>query len=133
MILINDTASALGLYTYEIRYGSKAYKIFIEKEFSFNTEHIAEREVLIKLINSSWESDEYIEQIKHIQPLEIEQLSTDSYIGYVMNYSLYPDVKDEIIQIYEDEELEGRSKQIEFIGEEFIYYDDEDNDEGDYE
>lgn len=133
--LINDTASALGLYTYEIRYGSKAYKIFIEKEFSFNTEHIAEREVLIKLINSNWESDEFIEQIKHIQPLEIEQLSTDSYIGYVMNYSLYPDVKDEIIQIYEDEELESRSKQIEFIGEAFIYNDDEYNDEddGDYE
>lgn len=131
--LINDTASALGLYTYEIRYGAKAYKIFVEKEFSFNTEHIAEREVLIKLINSSWESDEFIEQIKHIQPLEIEQLSMDSYIGYVMNYSLYPDVKDEIIQIYEDEELESRSKQIEFIGEEFLYNDDEDNDEENYE
>ncbi len=126
--LINDTASALGLYTYEIRYGSKAYKIFIEKEFSFMPEHIAQKEVLIKLINSNLAS-EFIESIEQIQPLEIEQLSADSYIGYLMNYSRYPEVKDEVAQIYEDDDLEDRSKQINFIGEKYFYYEDSADDE----
>ena len=126
--LINETASALGLYTYEIRYESKAYKIFIEKEFSFMREHITQREILIKLINSNWAS-EFIESIKQLQPLDIEQLSADSYVGYLMNYSRYPEVKDEVTQIYEDEDLGDRSKQINFIGEEYLYNDDEDKDE----
>lgn len=125
--LINDTASELRLYTYEIRYNSKAFKIFIEKEYSFIKEHIAQREILIKLFNSPWESNEFIEKIRQIQPLDIDEVTTDMYLGYLMNFSKFPEVKDEVTQLYEDENLEDRDSQINFIGEEYFFTDGEED------
>lgn len=58
--IIRETAYALRLFTYEIRYGSKAYKLFIEQKFSFKNENTTKREVILKLINQKYEHDEYL-------------------------------------------------------------------------
>lgn len=124
--VICNTAHSLRLFTYEIRYASKAYKIFIEQEFSFLKERTAKRELIIKMINDNWNYDELINAIKSIEPLQIEQLTVDKYIGYLINNSTETDVKDEISQIYEDENLGNRAEMIEFIGEDFQYELDQD-------
>lgn len=124
--VICNTAHSLRLFTYEIRYASKAYKIFIEQEFSFLKELTAKRELIIKMINDNWNYDELINAIKSIEPLQIEQLTVDKYIGYLINNSTETDVKDEISQIYEDDNLGNRAEMIEFIGEDFQYESDQD-------
>lgn len=124
--LIHETADLLRLFTYEIRYESKSYKIFVEQDFSFSKENTAKRELIINLINNTWQYDEFIDRIKSIEPLEIEQQSADKYISYLINSTRHTEVKDEITQIYEDEDnMLTRSNQIQFIGEDYFYKDDD--------
>ncbi len=115
--LICDTAYSLHLFTYEIRYGSKAYKIFIEQEFSFYKEHITQREIILKLINSP--TNKYIEPFHSIAPIDLENQTISNYIKYLINFSTCMDIKDEVSQIYEDNHLENRASQIELIGSEY--------------
>lgn len=124
--IIRETASILGLYTYEIRYDSKAYKVFVEQEFSFIRENTTKREIILHMISQKNADDEYLNKLKQIKPINLEQHTQDSYIGYLMNFQTYSDVKDEVAQIYEDEHLEYRVSEIGFIGEEYCY---EDSDE----
>lgn len=124
--IIHKTASILGLYTYEIRYDSKAYKVFVEQEFSFIRENTTKREIILHLISQKNVDDEYLNKLKQIKPINLEQHTQDSYIGYLMNFQTYSEIKDEIAQIYEDEHLENRVSEIGFIGEEYCY---EDSDE----
>ena len=126
---IRETAYALRLFTYEIRYGSNAYRIFIEQQFSFNKENTAKREVILKLINQKYEPDEYLDRIYQVQPLDLQQHSPDSYINYLMNFQDYPEIKDEVDQIYKDDELVNRSSEIAFIGEKFDYLEQDEEDD----
>lgn len=115
--LICDTAHSLRWFTYEIRYGSKAYKIFIEQEFSFYKEHITQREIILKLINSP--TNKYIEPFPSIAPIDLENHTISNYIRYLINFSACMDIKDEVSQIYEDNHLVNRASQIELIGSEY--------------
>lgn len=47
--IIHIEADRLNIFTYEIAYNSKAFKIFIEKEFDFENEKIMQRELFIYL------------------------------------------------------------------------------------
>lgn len=129
--IIRETAYELRLFTYEIRYGAKAYKIFIEQQFSFNKENTTKREVILKLINQRYERDEYLDKIYQVQPLNLQQHTPDSYINYLMNFQDYPEIKDEVNQIYEDDELVNRASEIAFIGEKFEYPEQDEDDDSD--
>ena len=123
---IRETASILGLYTYEIRYDSKAYKVFVEQEFTFLRENTTKREIILHMISQQKTDDEYLNKLLQIRPINLEQHTQDSYIGYLMNFQNYSEVKDEVAQIYKDEHLENRLSEIDFIGKEYFY---EDSDE----
>ena len=84
--IIRETASILGLYTYEIRYDSKAYKVFVEQEFSFIRENTTKREIILHMISQKNADDEYLNKLKQIKPINLEQHTQDSYIGYLMNF-----------------------------------------------
>lgn len=119
--IIQEAASILGLYTYEIRYGSKAYKVFIEQEFSFIRENTTKREIILHMISQQVPDDEYLNKLKRIKPINLEQHTQDTYVGYLMNFQTYSEVKDEVAQIYEDENLDDRNSEIDFIGKDFCY------------
>lgn len=127
--IIRETAYALRLFTYEIRYGSKAYKLFIEQQFSFKNENTTKREVILKLINQKYEHDEYLDKIYQVQSLDLHQHTPDSYINYLMNFQGYPEIKDEVNQIYEDDKLVNRASEIAFIGDEFDYPEQDEEDD----
>lgn len=129
--IIRETAYALRLFTYEIRYGSKAYKLFIEQQFSFKNENTTKREVILKLINQKYEHDEYLDKIYQVQSLDLQQHTPDCYINYLMNFQDYPEIKDEVNQIYEDDELVNRASEIAFIGEKFEYPEQDEEDDSD--
>lgn len=127
--IIQGTACVLSLFTYEIRYGSKAYKIFIEQEFSFDKENTTRREMILRLINHKIGSDEYLNKIGKIRPLKLTLFTENTYTNYLMNFQNYPEIKDEVNQIYEDDELVNRASEIAFIGEEFDYPEQDEEDD----
>ena len=54
--IIREAAGAKGIYTYEVRDYSKAYKLLLGNEFEFYSEDILWKELLIYLMNSKDES-----------------------------------------------------------------------------
>lgn len=112
--VICDTAYQLGIFTGEIRYESKSFKIFVEQEFTFEKEHIAQREILLHLIHSN--KDEYINKLQSISPIELGQHPTEQYVSYLIDFTNHTDIKDEISQVYEDNEDAARANIISFIG-----------------
>lgn len=114
--IISDESYRLGTYTYEIRYDSKAYKIFIEKEFDFENEHIMQREVFLYLLEK-FKEDYYQTIIGDIKPLKLSQYDLNTYISFLMNSQKYSFVKDEIESLYEEHKINNkRIEDISFIG-----------------
>lgn len=99
--LIKIEARRIGTFTHEIRYNSKAYKIFIEKEFDFKNEKLMQREVFLFLLKK-FPKDELKKFIDSIEPLPFEQYHTNQYIESILNIHKDGSVKDEMLSIYED-------------------------------
>ncbi len=112
--VICDTAYQLGIFTGEIRYESKPFKIFVEKEFTFEKEHLTQREILLHLFHS--DKDKYINKLRSINSIELGQHPTEQYVSYLMDFTNHTEIKDEISQVYEDNEDAERANIISFIG-----------------
>ena len=115
--VIRERAYEIGTFTYEIRYGSKAFKIFMSKQYTFENENNLKREIIISLINRNGLNDEFIDYIKTLTPLNFENYNSSHFIKYLFN-SIYDS---DIISDYEylmDEKLlpKGRNEEIEGIG-----------------
>ena len=68
---IESGATKHGLFTTEIRYGSKAFKIFLAKEFDFFPEELVWKEILIHLILS--EGGELKKVLEGFEPLDFHE------------------------------------------------------------
>lgn len=68
---IEESAREKGVFTYEVRTYSKAYKIFIKKEFDFYHEDVLWKEVLVFCLNKG--SDKYLELYKSLPPLGFDE------------------------------------------------------------
>jgi hypothetical protein len=99
--VIGTEASRNGTFTSEIRYGSKAFKIFMEKKFDFTEERIVQRESLLHILRNGIDP-KYQEFIDSIPPIKLESLTTDEYIKNVFCYDLNGQVKDELNYVYEE-------------------------------
>ena len=84
--IIDEEARRLNIYTYETRYGSKAFKIFTCKEFDFKAEKMLMAELLIFLINSEV-NEGILGFIKSINSLEFDPGLISEYI-YCLNHDL---------------------------------------------
>ena len=102
--LIRTEAYRLGTNTYEIAYNSKAFKIFIAKEFDFNKEKLMQREVSLFLMKSL-PKDEIKKIIDSIEPLEFGQLQTNKYFSSMFNYHEDRQVMDEMEYLYEEHQI----------------------------
>jgi len=129
--LIRKEASRIGTFTHEIRYNSKAYKIFIEQEFGFKNERLMQREVLLFLLKS-FPDDELKKFIDSITPLPFDQHHTNHYIESILNIHKDGSVKDEMLHLYEEERSsKERLNEILAIGSNinFDYFENSDSDE----
>lgn len=114
--LIRKETVRLGIYTHEIRYNSKSYKIFTEQEFEFKNERLMQREVLLHLLKN-FPDDELKKFIDTITPLPFEQCHTNHYIESILNIHKDGSVKDEMLYLYEeDRPSKDRLNQILAIG-----------------
>ncbi len=115
--LIRNRAYEIGTFTYEIRYKSKAFKIFTKKEYTFELENNFKRELIVSLINDSLK-DDFTDYIKSIKPLNFENHNSSYYITYLLNHINNLSVLNEYEYLLEDKQIpKGRYEEIAGIGE----------------
>lgn len=125
--ILREEAHRLGIFVYEIRYLSKAYKIFIMEQFDFEFENRIQKEVLIKLIND----DNLLlkEFLNEIKPLDFDNYDGNFYIKCILNRLTALNLDGELDVLYEEtENLEERIEFLDCLGNEDVsfYFDDED-------
>jgi hypothetical protein len=77
--IISKEALRLNIYTNEIRYNSKAAKIFLAKKFEFTEENVLWKELLIYFMNTDDVSG-YLDFIKSIEPLGFDHSLVRDYL-----------------------------------------------------
>ncbi len=114
-------------FTYELRYDSKAAKIFYanEKEYNFVDERICQKEILVYLMNNQNTNSGLIDFIKSIEPLELDNAVNNEYIKFL--FDIKDDtygVVDEISQIYEDRGFnKERFEMLSLLGKDGVSFD----------
>jgi len=120
--LVVKEANRLNLYTYEIRTFSKAYKIFIENDYTFEKEQILQKEILIYLIKNELDSGFKDHINKYLPALEFENGSENDYSKCLFNLMNCRMVVDELDVLYEDvEDKKLRLGAIDVIGSDCIF------------
>lgn len=126
--IIRKRAGEIGTFTYEIRYESKAFKIFMDKQYTFENENNLKREILISLLNENGLNDEFIDYIKSIEPLNFESYNSSHYIKYFFNnINDFSAINEYEYFIDEKQIPKGRNEDIYGIGES-LYLESEWND-----
>lgn len=130
--IIRDRARKLGTYTYEIRYGSKAFKIFMAKEFTFEVENNFKKEIIVSLLSKEGMNDEFKKYIQTLETVNLDEYNSSYYIQYLMNSVTNYNHLSEYQHLIEEKEIsKERINFIEPIGtEQHLDFDFED-DEGD--
>jgi hypothetical protein len=120
-------ARRLNIYTYEIRYGSKASKIFTFKKYDFFDEDILWKELLIYFTNST-EDYGQIKFIKSIEPLDFDPALAVDYMECFGSDVKKLAVMDELESLYEDlDNLRERKEMLHVVGNPNVHFEDEEN------
>lgn len=129
--IIRERAHEVGTYTYEIRYGSKAFKIFTAKEFTFDIENNFKREIIINLVHSNGFKDEFINYIASLERIRLDNDNSSHYIAYLFNSASNYSSTDEYKHLISEKQIPlNRKDDIEPIGRECYFgfgMDDEDH------
>jgi hypothetical protein len=127
--IVELEAGRLNIYTYEIRYGSKASKIFTFKKYDFFDEDILWKELLIFFVNSSEESGQ-IKFIKSIEPLDFDPALASDYMECFASDVKKLAVMDELESLCENlDDHKDRKAKLEVVGNPNVYFRDEEDDE----
>lgn len=127
--IIKEKARELGLYTYELRHGSKAETVFLGKA-DIPAENVLWKELLVFLMNTQSTSG-YINFLRGIEPLEFDPALTEDYLDCFQSDGSKAFVMGELESLYED--LPNKSERLDMmgvIGSQGVYFpeDDEDDD-----
>ncbi|MGD9628541.1 MAG: hypothetical protein AB7V18_04805 [Pyrinomonadaceae bacterium] len=114
---ITDRAMDLRLNTYELRYDSKASRVFQrDPKTLFLTEELAWKELLLFLMNSTEESGA-LEFLRGLEPLGIDPAMVPEYLEGYGSRPLPGSLIDEVDSLYDELDKVGeRLKTMELIG-----------------
>jgi hypothetical protein len=119
--VISDAARSKNIYTYEVRYFSKAYKSLYGKEYAFESEDILWKELLIFLFNTDQDSP-WLEYIRSIEPLEFDAGLIAEHLQSLGSNVKKIEVTEELESLYGDlENKGGRIQRVRIIGEPGVY------------
>ena len=104
--ILQDEARRLNLYTYEVRYNSKAGKIFIREEYNFENEDVLSKELLIFFMNTK-ERANHLNQIKDIDHLDFDPALETDYIQSMNSFEKKLAILDELESLYQDIDKPG--------------------------
>ena len=114
--IICEEAHRLNIYTYEIRYQSKASKIFLAKGYNFEKEDLLRRELLVYFLNYN-NSGNHSRFMRSITPLNFDpSLEADYIRSFDSNINAFC-IIGELEALYEDEvrNLNDRKSMIKLI------------------
>lgn len=115
--ILRTESSRIGLFTYEIRTFSKAFKIFIEEDFTFHRERILQKEILVYLLQKKDDTGFKNHTEQYLPALEFENGSENDYSKPLMDLSKCSEFLDELEARYDDlEDVKHRFEAIEVIG-----------------
>lgn len=130
--LIREKAYELNIYTYELRYGSAAERVFLN-QFSKSSlqamnknERAVITELIIYLANSYFIDTGVLNLIHRIKPLELDNALINNYLGDMLNKQIPNGLDDEVSALYEEmskEELTSRKELVSIIGDSNYYFD----------
>jgi hypothetical protein len=126
--IIHDRSSALGLYTYELRHGSKAQSVFL-RELDIADEDTLWKELLIFFMNVD-PSTRYLQFLKGIKPLEFDPALVGDYLDCFQSDASKAEVMGELETYYQQLDPKERKERLEkmaAIGAPGVYFDDEDD------
>jgi hypothetical protein len=126
--IVKDESRSLNLYTYETSFSSKAYKIFMCEEFTFQKENLFKKEILIYLINNK-ERSGFIEFIKGIEPIPLDMGDVHEYVKYLLKPHNHIQMLDELESIYEDDFDKERMEIVELIGNDNVSFENEEDED----
>jgi hypothetical protein len=126
--IIEERTRSLGLYTYELRSGSKAEAVFLGKA-NIPTEDILWKELLVFFMNTK-ETSGYLTFLRGIKPLPFDPGLVEDYLDCFQSDSARAQVVDEMETLYEDVPDQGeRLRLIGVIGSPNVYFPEDGDDE----
>jgi len=130
--VVENRARALNLYTGEVRFGSKAEKVFLS-EIDIFYEDVLWKELLIFFMNTEFTS-KYLEWLRGITPLDFDPGLVGDYLDCFQSNSAKAFVMGELESLYETlQDTGNRLELMRFIGSPDVYFDspeDEDEEDG---
>lgn len=118
-IAIRDQAHKLNLYTYELRSGSPAEKIFLSgyRKDSLHQQNVDEqvalKELIIYLMNTN-DQDAFMRFVKGVEPLNFDIALVNDYIEEICKWHIPQQLIDEVSEMYYD--LPSIKERLELIG-----------------
>lgn len=106
--IITEESQRLNIYTYEIKYDSKAAKIFLDNNIDFNRDNIFKKEIFYYLISCS----EKI-MVNGIEPLGFDIANIENYLRALFSNEQYMDVRDEVESLFD--EIKNKKRRIEYL------------------
>lgn len=134
--LIKKKAREMNIYTYELRDGSPAEKVFLNRfpKSSLQAVHESERNALAELILylcTSTDSTGYLNYLRNIKPLSFDPYMVQEFLVDIMNRQIPQGLVDEVATIYEDmpyKEMIARKADISIIGQPNIWFPEDEDD-----
>lgn len=136
--LVRKKAHELNLYTYELRTGSPAEKVFLNHfpkrslQAVNDNERISLAELIIFLTNSI-ETTGFIDFVHSISPLELDPYMIQDFLVDIMNRQIPQDLVDTVTEIYANmspKAVQERKEMISVIGaSNVIFFEEEDYDD----
>jgi hypothetical protein len=133
--LIREKANALNLYTYELRNGSPAERVFLNTfpKNSLQAINTSERNALAELIVyliTNKDSTGYLNYVRGLKPLDLDPHMVPEYLADIMNRKIPQSLVDEVASIYEDmthTQVADRKSSVSIIGETHIFFPEDDD------
>lgn len=128
---VQQRAGEIGLYTYELRNGSKAESVFL-REVNIGDEDVLWKELLIFFMNVE-PTTGYLQFLKGTPPLRFDPALVPDYLECFKSDASKAELMDELEHQYEcmgKEEMQKRLDRIGVIGAPGVFFDDEIDDIG---
>lgn len=134
--IVEEEARRLNIYTYEIRTYSKSYKIFREKEYTFERERLLQKEILLYLLRNDHRGTAFDALLNSIKPLDFMNESENIYSQCLFQPMRCREVIEEMEELYDTiDEKKDRLDFMEMIGSNIELYEDmeDESNQEDYE
>lgn len=127
--IVQEASRKKNIYTYEIRHGSKAYKLLRGKQFNFQHEEVLWKELLIFIL-STGQNSKHLDFIKGIEPLEFDVALLGDYLEAMGKDSKKITVTEELDHLFDElDDKKERFEMLELFGNSGCFFDFDDDEE----